>query len=174
MEIPEVSLREDELAKERVSPKVRDDVRKYLAEMSLSLNRLADEQRHFVVRYIKWKRDLRWVVPFILFFAVIAACASIFFYHQIREKLDPVFLPKKHIVTVNDDGTELVREVPPEIIAYVKDYGTFCAIFGTVTGCMFYTSIAGFFAAIGMLRSLRDNRRMLEAFLPVVSKSTED
>lgn len=174
MEIPQVPLREDELAKERVSAKVRDDVRKYLAEMGVSLNRLGDEQRYLVVRYIKWKRDSRWVVPLFLFSAVIAACASVFFYLQIREKLDPVFLPKKHIVTVDEDGTELVRDVPPEIIAYVKDYGTFCAIFGTVSGCMLYTSIAGFFAAVGMLRSLRENRRMLEAFLPLVSTSGED
>jgi len=174
MGIPEVSIGQDASSEKRVSPKVQQDVRKYLAEKGLGLGQLGKEQKRFVVRYIKWKRDSRWVVPLMLFCAVAAGSAGIFFFWQIREKLDPVFLPKEEIIVVNEDGTKSVRQVPPEIIAYVKDYGTLCAIFGIITGCVVYTSIAGFFGAIGMLRSLRDNRNMLEAFLPILRNVRED
>ncbi|MHC4527569.1 MAG: hypothetical protein ACYS29_06820, partial [Planctomycetota bacterium] len=133
MEIDEVPIGPQKKLSKKASVKVREYAKKYLAQIGIKMDQLNSEQERFVLKYAAHKIGLRYSVVILLVTAVAVGIFAVYFYWRITEKMDPMFIPESQIVVTDVDGTESVREVPPEVIEYVTDYGRVCSLLAAVT-----------------------------------------
>ena len=165
MEITEVSIGQNQKPKGKISLKVQEAAQDYLAERSISLEHLTDEQYKFVVKYIKEKRAARWAIPIMVFLAALTGLTCFFFIRQSIET-QALFLPTKSVVTQN--GTRSVADMDKEMSEEMKSYGFLCAMFAAISTAVVYGSVSTLTAAITLFFKLRRNRKILDAFLPAV------
>ena len=164
MGIPEVSIGPSRKARKKVSRKIKKATQSYLAQKSISLEDLTQDQQEFVFKYIKKRRTARWAVPFMLFISIAIFCAGIFFIRlimEIRDELAPDWQ-----LTVDPNGVASVVERDQESKADIRLYGLVCFLLGAALGGALASCVSNFVGAIDMFINLRRDRKFLDAFLP--------
>ena len=164
MGIPEVSIGPSRKARKKVSRKIKKAAQSYLAQKSISLEDLTQDQQDFVFKYIKKRRAVKWMVPFMFTISIVLGLACFLFLQRIME-IRSVAAPYEQLV-VDANGIASVIERDEESKEDIRIYGFLCLILGAVIGGVLYSSASAFGGAIGIVISLRTDRKFLDAFLP--------
>ena len=72
------------------------------------------------------------------------------------------------VEVVEDDGSTSVKEMTPEGLEMLCDYGLICGMVSSIITTLLFSGIIGLIGSIGWVLKIRRDEKMFEAFLPAL------
>lgn len=172
MDIPELQIEQPRTQKKKVSQKVLEKAEQYLDANGLSYEQLSPAQQTSVVKYIKKKKGYLWalIISTLSFILVSVICFQ--FIRFITVDYDGTFVPETYVIEI-EDGSEVLKEIDEELKEAIILYGNTRSLLTSTVVISFYSSISGLVAAAAGLFFLRNDREVLDSFLPSVRIALE-
>ena len=172
MDIPEVPIEQPRKRKIRASRKVLASTEQYLNGNGLSFNQLTPAQQTSVVKYIKTKRACLWCSLMALVLLIFMSVTGYRIYKDDAKNMVNLFMPDEYVVEA-EDGSKVLKNVEEDLKEEIRMYGVNCSLLASLLIAGIYLPVYSLALVMIAFFQVRENRRMLEAFLPSVRKALQ-